>query len=228
MAISLFFGVPGCGKTLGMQNTVAMLSEEWPCFTVESTHEWHVNDIDGNPNPRWRGNPPRIFTIEKGTVEEVYPAIREAVREVGGGVYLFPRVDNWTPFEVATLAGMIGDCYFCDDEIDRFAVYRGWEDNPLREFVHRGRHTMNAEGIPSEVHVLGAARRIQNVHTDLTAMADEAFIFRSQGKRTLSRILEEGYLEADEQIQRVRALPDLSFFRWRNDGTIIEGHIEQL
>lgn len=219
--ITLFIGVPGAGKTLGAQNVTAIASQEWPCFVIDHTPEEWGPVFEGRENPRWYGNVPFILDVPYGTTENTLDFLSEHDK----GIFRFCQGDGWEPREVALLTMLRGDAYYVDDEIDLFATYKNWQDNPLKEFVHRGRHLLNADGVSSEVHVIGCARRVQNLHTDLTAMTDQAYIFRSQGARTIARLREEGYLEGD-QLEEVRSLENLQYFRWKNDGTIRKGAIQ--
>ncbi len=218
--ISLFLGVPGSGKTLAAQNVTAIASQQWPCFVVDHTPEEWAPNFEGRPNPRWYGNAPRIITVPHMPNEEAL----EFLADYDTGIFRFCLGDGWEQFEVATLVKLRGDAYYVDDEIDRFAEYKDWRSSPLNDFVHRGRHLPNAEGVSSEVHVIGCARRVQNLHADLTSMANEAYVFRSQGVRTLSRLRDEGYIEPGDESE-VRHMPDLHFIHWRNSGTITRGSV---
>lgn len=224
--IHLFVGVPGSGKTMAMQDTVSILSEQWPCYVNDSCHEWQSTLIDGSVNWRWRGRPPRIVVAPpppRGA--DALEVMRDwALENATAGVYVFPTYQGWEALDVAALVGYIGDAYYVDDEIDKMATYKAWDANPLKEFLHRGRHTLNHAGVPSEVHVLGAMRRPQSVHTDLTNLCDEAFIFRCQGDKTISRLLSDGFIE-DRHANEVNKMPNLHFLRWRNDGSILKGHL---
>lgn len=224
--IQLFVGVPAAGKTLAMQDTVSILSEQWPCYVDDSCHEWLDTLIDGSVNWRWRGRLPRIVRAPKAPDgENAAEVMRDwALENSAPGVYVFEKYDGWESYDIASLVSGIGDAYYVNDEIDKFATYKEWATNPLKEFLHRGRHTLNWAGVPSEVHVAGAMRRPQSVHTDLTNLCDEAFIFRCQGDKTISRLVNDGFLE-ERHAEKVDKLPNLHFYRWRNDGTILKGHL---
>lgn len=105
------------------------------------------------------------------------------------------------------------------------AVYKGWEENPLREFIHRGRHMLNEEKAITKMHVFGAARRPSNLHTDLTSMADEVFTFRIQGKNTLKRVVDEGYI-LPEHVNTARTMDNLDYFKWTSGGRITAGYMK--
>lgn len=227
MAIKLFLGVPGAGKTLAMQDLVheMVMRQKWPCYIIDNAFEWLTETLDGKPNIRWRGRPPRIIRAPPPDSDEIDEVLDDAHQNPAAIV--FEKFDGWTPFDVATLLTIRGNAIYCDDEIDLFATYKGWEENPLRGFIHRGRHLPNAENVPTEVHVFGAARRPQNLHTDLTSMADEVFCFRLQGKNTLKRVLDEGYV-SPESIDECKTMPNLHYFKWNSGGAISRGELQPL
>ena len=210
MAIQLFIGVPGSGKTQAMQDTIRMNCENNRFLCIDRANEWLAD------SPRWRGE--QVPRVAVPADMEFDPQFYER-----SGLYIFDN--TWEPIDVASHARLLGNCVYVDDEIDLSATYKGWLENPIRDFVHRGRHLPNAEGEPCVVHVMGAARRVQNLHSDLTSMADEALVFRIQGMHTMKRIEKEGWL-SPEQIQVAQYMPDLNFFRWTNRGTISPGHLE--
>lgn len=203
--IKLFLGVPGAGKTQAMIDFVRMSSDAHKFFVVDRANEWLA---DG---PRWRGEPVNRIAVAPGTKPEAF---------AHPGVYCFGH--PWEARDVAALMREVGDAVFVDDEIDLTATYKDWPTNPLRDFIHRGRHLPNRHGVPSLCHVFGAARRVQNLHTDLTSLADEVYLFRLKGKHTLARVVEEGWLE-DEQLADVRTMPNLTYFRCTSDGSTARG-----
>lgn len=211
MTIKLFIGVPGAGKTLAMQDYVRNLCADWPCLTMDRADEWRAED-----NPRWRGHSPEVLDVPHTT------DLAKLAKDLEGqkGVLRFNA--PWEPLDVAHVTNLLGNAVYVDDEIDLAAVYVGWRDNPIRNMVHRGRHLPNQHGEPCEVHVLGAARRPQNLHTDLTSMADEVMLFRVNGAMTLKRIVAEGYVEDAEEVQN---LPNLHYVLWKNDGSRTPGLI---
>lgn len=223
MTTSIFVGVPGSGKSLAMQDAVSLIAHEWPVFCIDSCFEWLEHDVDGNVNWRWRGTPPKIVRVPYFSNQEVLQdwALENAQQP---GLFVFERTDNYEPHAIAALTGFIGDAYFVDDEIDKFATYEEWKLNPLREFLNRGRHTLNHEGRPCVVNIMGAMRRPQAVHTDLTNLCDEAFIFRCQGAATFKRLLTEGFIEPQHE-ERVRTQPNLHFVRWTSNGSIVKGKL---
>lgn len=234
--IQLFTGLPGSGKSLAMQRMAIVHSlNGWPVFAYDSTKEWELVDKDGSPNWRWQGMPPFFHTVlpeYDGDFEKAYKTVSEMVSEfqpdsdgeTPNGIFVFSAVKGWDADTIAKLTGAIGDAYFAHDEIDLFAEYKGFKSNPLREFLHRGRHTLNRERVPCEVHVMGAMRRPQNVHTDLTNLSTEVLVFRSQGEQTVDRLLREGWIKPEHE-SVVQTLPDLSFIRWNNTGTINKGRV---
>ena len=217
--IRLAVGVPGSGKSLALQDIVARDNTDAGVLFIVTDHagEWLEEDRGGSPNPRWRGEPPRIFNMgefRQGSEEAIDFACEQRESDEPS-VLVCPN--NWEAREVANLAAQVGDCVFVDDEIDFNAVYKDWADNPVRMMVHRGRHLPDREGVPREVHVFGAARRYQSMHTDLTSMADEVMVFRVQGEHTIARLIKEGVL-TDEQSLEVQAFPDLQFINWTSRG----------
>ncbi len=226
MGVTLALGVPAAGKTLALQDLVhdACL-EGWVCYAVDRPGEWAKNLPDGKPNPRWRGAPPLIedASDDYDAAFEQALAARDAAAESGTGRVLrfgYP----WEPLDVAEILRDVGDGIYVDDEIDYAALKQGWDENPLRDFVHRGRHLPDAEGVPREVHIMGAARRPQSLHTDVTSMAEQVLIFRISGKWTLKRVEEEGWLEG-QQLLTARTMPNLRYFHWKNDGSITPGKL---
>lgn len=214
MSIRLFLGVPGAGKTLAMQDFVRAHAGEWPFFVVDRADEWGPHNLK-----RWRNNPPQCTYVEKGDLEKIS---RELLENLRPGVYIFAH--PWEGTDVARVAANVGNVVFCDDEIDLVATYKNWGENALRDMCHRGRHLPNMLGEPSELHILGAARRPQNLHTDLTALCDEAFIFRVQGEQTLDRLVKEGMLGSAD-VDAARSQQNLSYFLWRSTGERSTGKI---
>lgn len=223
MSVRLALGVPAAGKTIALQDMVAdACAAGHVAFVTDFAGEWAETDADGLPNQRWRGSPPPIFYAPPppGEGGEVDLEWFIGVRDAGNAAVLFQY--PWEAAQVADVAKKVGGVIYVDDEIDLLAVYSGWPDNPLRDFCHRGRHLPDHEGTPREVHVLGAARRPQNLHTDVTNLADEVLIFRVQGKNTLKRLVEEGML-TDELVAEAKALPNFHYFLWRSTGEIERG-----
>lgn len=229
MSIKLALGVPGAGKTLALQDMARdAVAQGWCVFTVCRANEWTV---EGN-NPRWRGRPPPAYDVEglplwsPGEPVE-FEGFEDlcALRDEGGCLVRFPY--PWESVAVAELAAAIGDVVIIDDEIDLVARRKGWEDNPWRAFVHRGRHLPDVDGVPREVHVYGAARRPQNLHTDLTELADEVLLFRLQGSNTLGRVFDEGWVP-EAQLEELSRLPDLDYFLWRSSGLTARGRLQGL
>lgn len=206
--ITLFYGVPGAGKTTAMMDYVSAHSDEHRFLVVDRAGEWGSMDPEqpDQPNPRWRGKTLPIVVVDKGNLPEPWPET---------GIFLFQY--PWEGPEVAQLVKDIGEAVYVDDEIDLVAVFKGWAESPLRDFVHRGRHLPNAQGEIGKVHILGAARRPQNLHTDLTSLADQTLIFRVQGHRTIDRLVADGMID-DSDIVTVRTMPNLDYKLWRSDG----------
>jgi hypothetical protein len=226
MAIKLFLGVPGGGKTLAMQDLVYESTKQgWPCFVIDNAFEWLTHTLDGEINIRWRGRPPFIIRAPHIDADEgeLMGAIDEAYER--NAALVFEKFDGWNPMAVANLMTIRGNAIYVDDEIDLFATYKGWEENPLRNFIHRGRHMPNADNEPTQVHVYGASRRPQNLHTDLTSMADEVFVFRIQGVNTLKRVVAEGYILPND-VEDARTMENLDFYKWNSGGQITRGFLK--
>jgi hypothetical protein len=196
MTIELFIGMPGTGKSMLMQYRVKELVDRgWKCFVSDIVSEWSADSW------RWGGNPPKIHNAQD---------IISDIEGVEGGCII--RFDDTFPrLEAATVARRHANCFYVDDELDMVATTGGWHENPLKDFVHRGRHLRTDFGV-REGHILGAARRLQYMATDLTGMADTLNIFRLRGKPTVKRIEDEGWLFAD-QLKYCQNMPNLHFFQ---------------
>lgn len=214
--IRLAIGVPGAGKSICLQDCAReAVRKGWPVFAVDRAGEW-LSDA----NVRWRNNAPNVKDI-------LSPTDWDNAKEEGieAGVYAF---NGFESLDVARYAQAIGNVVFVDDEIDISAPLSGkWKDNPLRDFCHRGRHFPNAKGEICELHLWGAARRIQNVHTDVTSLCDEAFVFRVSGRRTIDRIIEEMAF-SEEQANEALTLDTFNYFRWSSKGTLTRGFLTPL
>ena len=197
--ISLFLGMPGCGKSLLMHDLIrAQPAHRY--FVVEHSNEWAKGAA------HWRGRAPRI--VDVWNTAQLEKMVSEH-GELPPGVYRCVGMGGW---EVCKLAIANGPAVYVDDEIDVAARQTKWmlDGNPLPDLVHRGRHLPNARGEICEVHCMGAGRRPQNIATDLTDLCDETYVFRCQGNRTRQR------LEADSTIdtgdwEKVRNLPRFHF-----------------
>lgn len=211
--ITLALGVPGAGKSLALQDLVRRdCNSGHVAFVVDRAGEWEAS------SPRWRGNPPRIIDAPKNATPEWLTGLRDE----GAGMVRFPY--PYEGVDVARLAAAVGDITYVDDEIDLHATYSGWHENPLRSFCHRGRHLPDSQGVPRVVHVYGAARRPQNLHTDITSLADQILCFRVQGASTLKRLTQEGIL-AEENVIEATQLPTFHYFLWKSDGTRARGQL---
>lgn len=211
--ITLFVGMPGTGKTQAMMDFVREQSSTHRFLVPDRAGEWgeHHPEAPGQPNPRWRGKPPPLVHVPLEIAGDPDAAFAWFEEQPPAGVFLFGH--PWEGLDVAAVCTAIGNCVYADDEIDLVAQLGGWKDNPLREVVHRGRHLPNAQGEVCKVAILGACRRPANLHPDLSAMAEQAFIYRVQGKLTLNRLREDSWIE-DEEWETVRTLPNLHFRHW--------------
>lgn len=210
MSVHLFLGVPGAGKTQAMVDRCAEQAKTHVFMVCSKAREWE--DLS---SPRWRGKGKKLPIYPIAVLPDKRDDVVSDLLEVDHGIYIFPH--PWEPWQVAEVCRDVGNAVYVDDEIDMFAEYRSWNSNPLRDFVHRGRHLPNINGDPSTVDIYGAARRVQNLHTDLTSMADEAMVFRSQGKHTIKRLVEEGFID-DAEIPVVRTMENMYAVLWKSSG----------
>ena len=213
--ITLFYGVPGAGKTTAMMDYVSAHSQEQRFFVVDRAGEWDALDSDDpmRPNPRWRGKELPIQKVKSDALPSEWPDT---------GIFLFQY--PWEGPAVAELAKDVGETVYVDDEIDLVAVYQGWNESPLRDFVHRGRHLPNREGRIGKVHILGAARRPQNLHSDITSLCDQCLIFRVQGFRTIERLIQDSMIDKSEA-DEIRNMADLRYKLWKSDGSSEWGEV---
>lgn len=242
MAVRLFIGWTGFGKSLAMQDMSADAAADGHLvLTVDRAREWRTDAVDEEGRSRWRDDPPELYEWpQEMNRDELFKRLCEQrdkpVEERGCVVrFDFP----WNGLKLGTLARELGSCMVVDDEADYTAGHGNWEAmhcerphrvcgcgnpecalddyslNPYRDFVHRGRHLPSpVDGVPRVVHLLGAMRRPENVHTDLTAIAEEVMMFRIGGHTTLDRISREGWL-ADDQLEEVQRLPKLHYLLYR-------------
>lgn len=225
MSVRLFIGWPGFGKSLAMQDICAQAVEAGHlCFTVDRCYEWAADSKDKEGRSRWRDSPPLISEApqEIEDDEELYSELCRLRDDEKGWLVRFGF--PWDGFQVGELARKVGSVIVADDECDYTTSRGSWEQmhkpdsplrgfsvNPFRDFVHRGRHLPSpVDYVPREVHLLGAMRRPENVHTDLTSVAEEVMLFRIGGHTTLERLTKEGWL-TDEQLTEVQRLPPLHY-----------------
>jgi hypothetical protein len=64
---------------------------------------------------------------------------------------------------------------------------------------------------------LGAARRPQSLHIDVTSLADQAFIFRVKGRRTWTRLVDDLIL-SEEEVPTVAQLRPYAYKLWTASG----------
>lgn len=218
------------GKTQALQDYVSAHALQNRFLIIDRTEDWEAS------SPRWRGVKWKEWTARHARIAHVaglssLPLTTERPwfgvapppgqasswleRLPATGVFVFPY--PWEGADVAQAARDIGNAIYVDDEIDFTALTAGWSKNPLRDFAHRGRHLPNAQGRMGEVHVLGAARRAQSLHIDMTTLADFVWVFRLKGARTLERLVDDNLIE-EEDIPRIRELPVAAFKLWQASG----------
>lgn len=228
--IGLAIGLPKHGKTQVLQDYVNAHALQNRFFWSDKTEDTPRDSY------RWRGTKwkdwnPRLARVLRfagitslpvatdrpwfGDAPPPGPdALRWAESLPTTGVFRFGY--PWTGLEVAQLAVDVGNVTIVDDEIDFMALHAGWNNNPLREVCHRGRHLPNRHGVMGEVHVLGAMRRPQNCHIDLTTLADFVWMFRTRGFRTLQRLVDDSLIQPEE-LEQVKSLPKFHYRLWTVD-----------
>jgi GTPase SAR1 family protein len=222
--IVIAYGLPGTGKSTLLHDLVRVQASTQRFFVVDYDASWGPDAF------HWRGKAPEpMFVFYKGDGQ--WEAMcKEGVPE--SGVFVFRSYDAQ---DVASFVKMLGNATYVDDEIDKTARRMGWLESPLRAIVHEGRHLVNARGDICTAHIMGACRRPQNIHTDITDIADQIYVFRVQGNRTLGRLLADNTIEP-EQWETVRNLPKFNFWYWPGceylaveplleNGKDAEGHI---
>lgn len=215
-----------------LHDLVRVQSGEQRFFCMDPDQSWGPDAF------AWRGKPPKwLYVFQKGSGhwEDAFKAFLDGDREAipTNGCFVFR---NYEANEVAQFVKDVGDTTFVCDEIDRMARRAGWLESPLRAIVHEGRHLVNALGDICTAHIMGACRRPQNLHTDLTDIADEIYVFRVQGDRTLSRLLDDNTIEKIEW-DTIRNIPKFNYWFWPgntylaiepllDNGVDMEGHIK--
>jgi hypothetical protein len=193
LIISLY-GLPGTGKTTLLHDLVAAMANAQRFFIRDKAFEWYPGTT------HWRGrNDLPITVIENGM--EIPPP--DEMPETG--IFVF---GGWDPFAIANAVVAYGNTTYVDDEIDSFARKEGWKENPLRGIVHEGRHQRNASGEICTNHIMGACRRPQNLHTDLTDITDQVYLFRVKGHNTKMRLINDSVVEGPEEWETVRNFPN--------------------
>lgn len=194
--IYLSYGLPGMGKTTLMHDRIRTAPEGHRFFVVDRADEWVPEAA------HWRGFPPKNMVVIDG--KQNLPDFDNP------GVYVFRE---WEGLAVADLVTQVGNAVYVDDELDLVARKEGWNDSPLRRIVHQGRHLRNNAGEITECHILGACRRPQSLHSDVSEQASVVWIFRIQGQRTLGRLLADSHVEPEEW-DTVRNFPKFRYKEW--------------
>jgi hypothetical protein len=228
--IGLALGLPAMGKTQALQDYTSAHALQNRFLVIDRTDDW------ASSSPRWRGlkwkdwTPRHARLMRMANVSSLAlttdrpwfanappPGKASSWLEQLPATGVFRFGHPWEGADVAAAARDVGNAVYVDDEIDFTALTAGWSKNPLRDFAHRGRHLPNAKGVIGEVHVLGAARRAQSLHIDMTTLADFVWIFRLKGMRTLERLVDDSLLE-EEDLPRIRELPPTEFKFWQGSG----------
>lgn len=212
--LNIWLGWPKTGKTQAMMDFIRQHAFTHRFIVLDRANEWGLTDAkdERKPNPRWRGHPPSIVDVSHDVLT-MDPFSQWQWFEEGDqpktGIFRFaPPAPEGE--DVARVVCHVGNAFYVDDEIDSMAVVAGWKNNPLRLIIHQGRHLINAAGETCEVGFLGACRRPQSLHPDVTAIADQGFIFRCQGDLTLSRLRSDAWIDDDEW-DVIHSLPNLHF-----------------
>ena len=236
--ISLALGLPATGKSQWCQDYVLAHARSHRFLVVDRADEWRA-DTHRWRGQKWRGWDSRFAKLARSVGHSFIVDGAPWFLDVPGG--RAPQLDElpgsgvirfgypWEGEAVAELARELGNCCYVDDELDLVALQSGWPKNPLRDFAHRGRHLPNAAGVVGQVHVLGAARRAQSLHIDVTTLADQVAVFRLRGGRTLERLVEDGILTDElvrvpwskEELPETEAIvraPDYHFKLWLTGG----------
>lgn len=202
MSIWLAFGMPGTGKSTLLHDLVGAHAQTHRLFVQDNEAQWGPDGL------HWRGRPPKDIRVVEG---------EEAANEVGkeallweeplpeSGIWVFRNV---SPERVVGLAVDIGNVTYVNDEVDRIGRTQGWLDSPLRKVVHEGRHLENAQGEHCQVNLIGACRRPANLHTDLTELADQVYLFRLRGLNTRKRLFGDALIHSKEEWNVLTRLPN--------------------
>lgn len=199
--IILSYGLPGMGKTTWMHDYVKNAQQSGYRFCiVDHADEW------GPEGAHWRGKPPPLNVVEE---DDRNPDLEEP------GLYVF---QGWEGLDVANVVTNWGNAVYVDDELDLVARRQqvlgvSWDESPLRKIVHQGRHLRNKDGDITECHLIGACRRPQSLHTDVSEQASHVVIFRIQGSRTLERLRADSHIE-DDDWDTIRNLPKFHYREW--------------
>jgi hypothetical protein len=196
--IVLAYGLPGTGKSTLLHDLVRAQATTQLFFVNSHSLEWHPEAS------HWRGRPPPGMRIVQG--EDALDEVTESPPESGVLVCMNCEAENIIQSVISA-----GHSTYVDDEIDLVAKKEGWVQSPLKEIVHRGRHLQNAEGEFTQCNILGACRRPQNLHTDMTDIYDEVYVFRLKGGNTKDRLKRDSLIEDDSEWDTVRALPNFHF-----------------
>lgn len=182
------YGMPGYGKSTLLHDLVAAQCDEQRFLVVDHEAQWGPDGI------HWRGRAPPIRVFYKSSeLPREWPDI---------GVFVFRDYDGR---EVAELARQLGSCTYVDDEADKAGRKEGFDESALCELANRGRHVENAAGEHTEVNMLLACRRAAKLHTDLSELAEQVYVFHCEGHNTIKRLIDDGHI-LEEQEQLVKAL----------------------
>lgn len=201
MSRILAYGLPGSGKSTLLHDLVAAQCHEIRFMVVDHEAGW------GSDGVHWRGRPPPIELHYKG---QPLPSLEQWPDTEAGVVHVFRGYDGR---EVAELCKQLGWCTYVDDEFDKAGRREGFDTSALRAIVNEGRHLENAAGEYTEVNLIGACRRPQKLHNDVSELADQVYIFRCQGNRTIGRLLDDNHI-LESQVDEVQNLPNFSCIHW--------------
>lgn len=196
--IHLVYGNPQVGKSVLMHDLVRVQARSQRFFVQDHDWSWGPDD------PRWRGKPPPgLLTLHRDLPADLPETGVFAFRGVGGRA-------------VAEHAKRLGCAVYVDDEIDKAGAKEGFVGSALRDIVNEGSHILSPdESSVHSVHILGACRRPQQLHTDLSCMAERVYIFRINGDLTIERMIRDSHITRDEA-EQVQTQPKFAFKVWHN------------